>query len=45
MKKYKYLLCILSFLTLLSLILLNRYETLNTFNNNYVLEPSNEVKE
>ena len=45
MKKYKYLLCILSFLTLLSLILLNRYETLNAFNNNYVLEPSNEVKE
>lgn len=41
MKKYKYLLCILSFLTLLSLILLNRYETLNAFNNNYVLESSN----
>lgn len=37
MKKYKYLLCILSFLTLLSLILMNRYETLNAFNN-YVLE-------
>ncbi len=45
MKKYKYLLCILSFLTLLSLILLNRYETLNAFNNNYVLEPSSsEIK-
>ena len=37
MKKYKYLLCILSFFTLLSLILMNWYETLNAFNN-YVLE-------
>ena len=45
MKKYKYLLCILSFLTLLSLILMNRYETLNAFNNNYVLEVNDSTTE
>ena len=45
MKKYKYLLCILSFLTLLSLILMNRYETLNAFNNNYVLEINDSTTE
>ena len=34
MKKYKYLLCILSFLTLLGLIQLNNYEKLNEFYHN-----------
>jgi len=37
MKKYEYLLCILSFLTLLFLIEYNKYEKLNIFNNNFVL--------
>ena len=45
MKKYKYLLCILSFFTLLSLILMNWYETLNAFNNNYVLEINDSTTE
>ena len=42
MKKYKYLLCILSFLTLLGLIQLNNYEKLNEFNHNFVLETMKE---
>lgn len=37
MKKYKYISCILSFLILLSIIELNRYEELNVFNNTYIL--------
>lgn len=37
MKKYKCVLCILSFITLLSLIEFNKYENLNSFNNNFVL--------
>ena len=45
MKKYKYLLCILSFLTLLGLIQLNNYEKLNEFNHNFVLETMKEETE
>ena len=37
MKKYEYLLCALSFLTLLFIIELNRYEKMNVFNDNFVL--------
>ena len=37
MQKYKYILCILAFITLLSLIELNKYERLNAFNDNFVL--------
>ena len=45
MKKYKYLLCILSFLTLLGLIQINNYEKLNEFNHNFVLETMKEETE
>lgn len=37
MKKYEYLLCTLSFLTLLFIIELNKYEKMNVFNDNFVL--------
>lgn len=37
MKRYEYLLCILSFVTLLFLIEYNKHEELNTFNNNFIL--------
>lgn len=37
MKKYKYLLCILSCLTLFTLIQINKYDELNKFKKNFVL--------
>ena len=37
MKKYEYLLCGLSFIILLGIIELNKYEKLNVFNENFVL--------
>lgn len=37
MKKYEHILCILSFITLLSIIELNRYEKLNAFNDKFIL--------
>ena len=37
MKKYEHILCILSFITLLSIIELNRYEELNAFNDKFIL--------
>lgn len=37
MKKYEYILCILSFITLLFIIEYNKYQELNVFNNNFLL--------
>lgn len=46
MKKYKYLLCTLSFITILSLIEFNKWKDLNKFNDNFVLtETINEITE
>lgn len=45
MKKYQYLLCILSFFVLFFLIQYNKYKELNNFNDNFVLETSNQIIE